>query len=96
MGVAAMEGYEGSNARALEEWEATYPGGQLSIALTDTFNSDIFFKEFKADPERARRWKGLRQDSGSPEAYTKDAVQMYRDVGVDPKSSKARVFSGCC
>lgn len=66
----------------------TYPGGQLYIALTDTFNSNIFFKEFSAEPERAQRWKGLRQDSGSPETFTKEAVRMYKELGIDPKSSQ--------
>lgn len=87
MGVAAMEGYEGSNSRALGKWESTYPGGQLYIALTDTFNSEVFFKDFKSDADRVQRWKGLRQDSGSPETFTKDAVKMYREMGVDPKTS---------
>lgn len=34
-----MEGYEGSNARALQQWEAVYPDGALRVALTDTFST---------------------------------------------------------
>lgn len=39
LGIAAMEGYEGSNARALQQWEAVYPDGALRVALTDTFST---------------------------------------------------------
>lgn len=34
-----MEGYEGSNARALQQWELVYPDGALRVALTDTFST---------------------------------------------------------
>lgn len=39
MGIAAMEGYEGSNAAAMKKWEQVYPGGSLRVALTDTFST---------------------------------------------------------
>lgn len=39
VGIAAMEGYEGSNARALLQWEKVYPDGALRVALTDTFST---------------------------------------------------------
>ena len=38
-GIAAMEGYEGSNARAMRTWEQVYPDGALRVALTDTFST---------------------------------------------------------
>ena len=34
-----MEGYEGSNARAMRKWETVYPDGSLRVALTDTFST---------------------------------------------------------
>lgn len=59
MGIAAKEGYVGSNSRAMQLWEESYPSGALSVALTDTFTTKPFFDDFVADPVRANRWKGL-------------------------------------
>ena len=87
MGVAAMEGYEGSNGLAMDKWDQTFPGYALSIALTDTFSSGPFFKDFVANPERAGKWRGVRQDSGSPEEFTKTAKAAYDSLGIDAKTS---------
>ncbi|KAH8918382.1 nicotinate phosphoribosyltransferase [Atractiella rhizophila] len=92
MGIAAKEGLEGCNGIAMTKWEETYPNGQLSIALTDTFSSKIFFGDFIQHPERARLWAGVRQDSGDPFAYIPLAVSIYKSLSIDPKS-KTVVFS---
>ena len=44
------------------------------------------------DPERARRWKGLRQDSGDPFVYAPRAKQVYESLGIDPRE-KTIIFS---
>lgn len=90
MGIAALEGYDNANRRASEKWEQTYPDMQLSIALTDTFSTKVFFKEF--DTETARKWKGVRQDSGDPFHFVDDVVAHYNACGIDP-SSKTVLFS---
>jgi hypothetical protein len=41
--VATLEGYEGGTARALTLWQETY-GTDLSLCLTDTYSSEVFFK----------------------------------------------------
>lgn len=87
MGVAALTGYEGSNGRAMDLWEKSFPSGALSIALTDTFSTKPFFDDFVSDPERANRWKGLRQDSGSPFKFISLAKEAFERVGADPKQS---------
>lgn len=69
--------------RVLDEWEALYGLG-LSIALTDTFGSDFFFKH--ADPRIAREWKGTRQDSGDPLAYGDKQIAWHEHYKVDPRS----------
>ncbi|GAA5900828.1 hypothetical protein JCM5296_002194 [Sporobolomyces johnsonii] len=92
MGVAAFEGYEGCNGRVMDLWEKIYPDNSLSIALTDTFTTRPFFEDFVADPERAKRWKGLRQDSGDPIAFLHAAKEVFDKIGVDPKT-KVIVFS---
>ncbi|POY74549.1 hypothetical protein BMF94_2310 [Rhodotorula taiwanensis] len=92
MGIAALEGYEGSNGRTMDLWEKVYPDGSLGIALTDTFTTRPFFEDFIAKPERARRWKGLRQDSGDPVKFIPMAKEAFEKVGADPKT-KVVVFS---
>jgi nicotinate phosphoribosyltransferase len=62
------------------------------IALTDTFTSDVFFNEFIADLDRARRWKGLRQDSGDPVTFALRAKEAYEKLGID-WTTKALIFS---
>lgn len=40
-------------------------------------------QEFKADVERAKRWGGLRQDSGDPLEYISKAQAVYEQLGID-------------
>ena len=104
MGIAAMEGYAGSNGRAMDLWDSVrsltlrchpvadpdqqaYPSGALSIALTDTFTTRPFFEDFFSNPERARMWKGLRQDSGDPVKFIELAKEAFIKIGADPKQS---------
>jgi len=73
----------------LESWWKEYGQG-LSIALTDTFGTDAFFKAMT--PEQARDWKGLRQDSGDPFTFANKAIAFYKSHGIDPRE-KMIVFS---
>jgi len=82
MGVAALRGYENANGMALDLWETVYPDGPL-IALTDTFSTESFYKDFVHDIERARRWSALRQDSGDPLIYAPRAREIYESMGID-------------
>lgn len=93
--TAALRGYSAANKTALSLWEETYPAhpsNALHIALTDTFTSGQFFREFTAEPDLARRWRGLRQDSGDPIAFAKEAKRVYDLLGIDV-SGKLIVFS---
>ncbi|KZT29231.1 nicotinate phosphoribosyltransferase, partial [Neolentinus lepideus HHB14362 ss-1] len=91
MGVAALKGYENCNGLALDLWEQVYPGSLL-IALTDTFSTEAFYKDFVKDTARARRWKAIRQDSGDPYVYAPRAKEIYTSLGIDYKE-KMIVFS---
>jgi len=75
----------------LDLWEDVYPDGLL-YALTDTFSTERFFKDFVTGPDRPRRWKGLRQDSGDPFLFAPRAKEMYSVVGVDHRE-KCIIFS---
>ncbi|EJD02414.1 nicotinate phosphoribosyltransferase [Fomitiporia mediterranea MF3/22] len=91
MGVASLRGYEGANGLALDLWEKVYPDGPL-IALTDTFSTEVFFKDFTKDKERALRWHGLRQDSGDPFVYAPLAKEIYESMGIDYRK-KSIIYS---
>jgi len=80
MAVGAMKGYENANSIALDLWEDVYPNALL-MALTDTFSTTAFFKAFAADPARAKRWTGLRQDSGDPYVFAPNAKKGIRKHG---------------
>lgn len=78
-----------SHNRVLEDWWDYY-GVDLSIALTDTYSTDLFFQDMT--PEQARNYRGLRQDSGDPIAFGEKAINFYQGLGIDP-TEKTLVFS---
>ncbi|KAF8496626.1 nicotinate phosphoribosyltransferase [Gautieria morchelliformis] len=82
MAVGASSGYHHANAKALDLWQKIY-GSENLVALTDTFTTEEFFKDFTAD--RARLWKGIRQDSGDPLIYAPRAKAVYESLGIDPR-----------
>ena len=94
MVLAGLDDYnldvlKASHDKMLTLWEYLY-GKDLSIALTDTFGTDFFFRDFSE--EKAKFWKGLRQDSGDPYEFAIKTLKFYRDKGIDPKK-KLIVFS---
>ena len=94
MQTAAVHGYNGCSIKALSLWESVYSlekGSALYISLTDTFSTEVFFKEFRQHPEFVKRWK-LRQDSGDPIEYVQKARDLYKSMGIDMKE-KNIVFS---
>ena len=48
--------------------------------LTDTFTAQAFFADFASDPTRALRWGTLRQDSGDPFTFLREAKKVWADV----------------
>ncbi|PPQ75671.1 hypothetical protein CVT24_001934 [Panaeolus cyanescens] len=93
MGVAALEGYENANSKALKLWEDVFLGkGAPLIALTDTFATDTFLRDFATNPERVFTWDGLRQDSGDPFAFGPRVKAMYESLNI-PYQDKLLVFS---
>jgi nicotinate phosphoribosyltransferase len=67
----------------LQQWWEDYGQG-LSIALTDTYGTEFFFKDFT--DEQARNWKGLRQDSGDSAKFAERQIAFYKEGGIDPKT----------
>lgn len=78
-----------SQRAALQAWLDEYPD-QLGIALTDCITMDAFLRDF--DLQFARRYQGLRHDSGDPVEWGEKAIEHYRKLGIDPLT-KTLVFS---
>lgn len=89
MGISGLNGVKGANKLAMEKWVETY-GTNLGFALTDTFGTDIFFKEFNG--RLSNLYDGLRQDSGSPYQFMTKALAHYKRIGIDPRD-KTIIFS---
>lgn len=86
---AAKYGFKMATQFALEHWIDIYRG-DLGIALSDTFTSDLFFKHF--DTKFAKLFDGVRHDSGDPILFANKTISHYKKLGIDP-TTKAIVFS---
>lgn len=76
---AARFGFQKANAIALERWVDTYHGA-LGIALTDTFTTDIFFRDFTL--QNSKLFDGVRHDSGDPVVFAGKTIRHYLDKQV--------------
>lgn len=86
---AAKFGFKMANTLALENWVNVYRGN-LGIALSDTFTTDVFFEAF--DKKFAKLFDGVRQDSGDPIEFANKTVAHYRRLKIAP-SEKSIIFS---
>jgi nicotinate phosphoribosyltransferase len=78
-----------SHQKVIKDWWDEYGWG-LSVALSDTFGTDFFFRDMSR--EQAQAWKGIRQDSGNPIAIGEKTIAFYKGHGIDPRE-KLIVFS---
>ncbi|MGX5819802.1 nicotinate phosphoribosyltransferase [Chitinophaga lutea] len=86
---AARYGFKMSNALGLEHWVQVYRG-DLGIALSDTYTTDVFFRQF--DKMFSKLFDGVRHDSGDPLLFADKVMAHYRQMGIDPLS-KTIIFS---
>lgn len=87
--LALVDNIRTAQKRALHVWLQEY-GQNLGIALTDTFTSSAFFRDFGT--VLAQEFSGLRQDSGVPFVFGENAIAHYKKMGIDPKT-KTLIFS---
>lgn len=86
---ASQFGYKNANYLALENWVNVYDGA-LGTALTDTFTSDVFFRNFSL--KQAKLFDGIRQDSGDEYEFIDKALNFYKSRKIDP-TTKTIIFS---
>jgi nicotinate phosphoribosyltransferase len=86
---AARYGFKMANAMGLEHWVQVYRG-DLGIALSDTYTTDVFFRQF--DKMFSKLFDGVRHDSGDPLEFADKVIKHYENMGIDPKS-KTIIFS---
>lgn len=79
---AARYGFKMANAMGLEHWVAVYRG-DLGIALSDTYTTEVFFDQF--DKMFSKLFDGVRHDSGDPLNFADQVMVHYRKLGIDPK-----------
>ncbi len=85
----AMFGYKQANYKSLEAWSEVYDG-DLGIALTDTYTTDVFMDNFSK--KLAKLFDGVRHDSGDPFIFANKIIKRYKELGIDP-STKTIIFS---
>ncbi len=86
---SAKYGFKMATKFSLEHWIDIYRG-DLGIALSDTFTTDLFFQYF--DTKFAKLFDGVRHDSGDPLIFAAKTIAHYKKLGIDPVS-KTIVFS---
>ena len=86
---AAKYGYKMANSMGLEHWTDVYRG-DLGIALTDTYTTEVFFEQF--DKKFAKLFDGVRHDSGDPLEFGDKTIAHYQKLGINPLT-KTIIFS---
>ncbi|WP_164123684.1 MULTISPECIES: nicotinate phosphoribosyltransferase [Sphingobacterium] len=86
---AAKYGYKMANLLGLENWSNVYRG-DLGIALSDTYTTEAFFRQF--DKKLTKLFDGVRHDSGDAIEFADKTIKHYLGKGIDPLS-KTIIFS---
>jgi nicotinate phosphoribosyltransferase len=89
MGNSGLNSLRHANKFAMDNWINVY-NGNLGIALTDTFGTDVFLNDF--DLKNAKLFDGVRHDSGDPLIFTNKIVDFYTKLGINT-NDKTIVFS---
>jgi len=86
---AAKYGYKMANLLGLEHWSDVYRG-DLGIALSDTYTTEVFFEQF--DKKLSKLFDGVRHDSGDPIDFANQTIAHYKNKGINPMT-KTIIFS---
>ncbi|PZP49512.1 MAG: nicotinate phosphoribosyltransferase [Pseudopedobacter saltans] len=77
----ARYGYKVANAFSLKSWIKVYQG-DLGIALTDTYTTEVFFRQF--NKKYAKLFDGVRHDSGDPIVFANKTIAHYKSMNINP------------
>lgn len=89
MAMAALYGPRMADKMWRKHW-ADHFRGNVGVALTDTFTSEVFWRDF--DTYDARLFDGCRQDSGDEYVWGNNMIAHYNRLGI-AMSNKRMVFS---
>jgi len=78
---AAQYGFKMANSMSLEHWVDVYRG-DLGVALSDTYTTDVFFQQF--DKKFSKLFDGVRHDSGDPIEFANKTIKHYEKHGINP------------
>jgi len=87
--ISAVSSLRFANRSALYKWQKVYEGN-LGIALTDTYGTNSFFRDF--DMFLSKLYDGVRHDSGDPFVFCENVIKHYEKHKIDPRS-KTIIFS---
>lgn len=87
--VAILDTMNHPNRAMMDRWNRVYKG-DLGIALTDTFGTDSFLRDF--DLHWAKLYDGIRHDSSDAIEFANKMIAHYKKLGIDPLS-KVIIFS---
>lgn len=85
----ARFGVKIANGISLDRWVNVYHG-DLGIALSDTYTTDVFFTQF--NKKLAKLFDGVRHDSGDPLEFAEKTIAHYQRMGINPLH-KTIIFS---
>lgn len=77
----AYYGFKMANALGMENWAKVYQG-DLGVALSDTYTTDIFFEQF--NKKLSKLFDGVRHDSGDPVEFAEKTIAHYKRNGINP------------
>lgn len=80
-----------SQFKVLELWNTTF-GGNLLVALADTFGTTQFLKGVREHFPDIRNWTGFREDSKDPFIGGEEKIAFWRDIGANP-ANHLQLFS---
>lgn len=89
MAASVLRSMRYANRDALDLWDDVFRG-DLGIALTDTFGTKAFFRDFGR--RLSRLYDGVRHDSGDPFAFIDRTIEHYERLKIDPLT-KTIIFS---
>src|SRR5690606_34215284 len=77
---AAKYGYKMATLLGLEHWSDVYRR-DLGIALSDTYTTEVFFKQF--DKKLSKLFDGVRHDSGDPVTFAQSTIAHYTSKRIN-------------